>query len=606
MIRLVLFFSFAFSNLNAFAQNKTPNYWKCQDRVSGSWKFGVAPSGCNASTFGEDNYVYDHFSTLVFEDQNNPSSETQSYMENLYSVLRDIARYYYSIRKPQAPPEEIQAWVHAVFAMAHQESFWSHYRQASDGKLKQMRGDYGHGHGLVQVDDRWHFVEVNQGIGWDIIQNLKYGLEQFYSGWEKIKSQSCYSRTPNWENQARGAYSYYNGGPSKTCRWSNPGDRWAQNDRGYLEKYQGQTWQRYISDTEKPAPINSVCYFEENFPCETQEGDDSALLPGINYAYKGQICIVSEQKFKCLEGTRNLACMVQKYAHTEYTLVELSDEQNINLPIERLNRHDVCPQAIEGIYPVGSFITVNKNINVRQTPGGGWISTTAKGDSFQVLDFQINPNGNLERYYLIKSNDQYGYVYAGSDQDWNNWVSTSTQNAPESTIPTPMQKYIELLQPTSWYDGRFTEPQGSLTAGTIFSNEGLTVIGDENQVYIQTKIDQQDAFIYLGQTRPQVNVASFYKESIPQSPIESPTMPQTFHLTSDQYYRYLKTCADIECKNTEYWAIGKKLEDLCSTYECDYKEDSLEKIEQQNEWIKVKIIRSGATGWINSNSLEAL
>ena len=74
-----------------------------------------------------------------------------------------------------------------------------------------------------------------------------------------------------------------------------------------------------------------------------------------------------------------------------------------------------------------------------------------------------------------------------------------------------MQKYIELLQPTSWYDGRFTEPQGSLTAGTIFSNEGLTVIGDENQVYIQTKIDQQDAFIYLGQTCPQVNVASFTK-----------------------------------------------------------------------------------------------
>ena len=43
--------------------------------------------------------------------------------------------------------------------------------------------------------------------------------------------------------------------------------------------------------------------------------------------------------------------MVQKYAHTEYTLVELSDEQNINLPIERLNRHDVCPQTIEGSIP---------------------------------------------------------------------------------------------------------------------------------------------------------------------------------------------------------------------------------------------------------------
>ena len=115
-----------------------------------------------------------------------------------------------------------------------------------------MRGDYGHGHGLVQVDDRWHFVEVNQGIGWDIIQNLKYGLEQFYSGWEKIKVSPAIHEHLTGRIKP-GSILLLQWGPSKTCRWSNPGDRWAQNDRGYLEKYQGQTWQRYISDTEKPA-----------------------------------------------------------------------------------------------------------------------------------------------------------------------------------------------------------------------------------------------------------------------------------------------------------------------------------------------------------------
>ncbi len=107
-----------------------------------------------------------------------------------------------------------------------------------------MRGDSGHGHGMMQIDDRWHFARINEGKGWQIFENLLYAMEIFYAEWQNAAQASCIADPENWQERSRAAYSAYNGGPSQICRWyQSP----AWQDEGFLEKYEARSWLNYIA-----------------------------------------------------------------------------------------------------------------------------------------------------------------------------------------------------------------------------------------------------------------------------------------------------------------------------------------------------------------------
>src|SRR6185503_16455432 len=101
------------------------------------------------------------------------------------------AIYYIKKRRPTVSTTESNWWVTAVLATASHESYWSHYRKASDAKIKLMRGDVGHGHGMMQIDDRTHFPAVENGTAWNLIGNLIYAMDILYPSWVKAPSQSC-------------------------------------------------------------------------------------------------------------------------------------------------------------------------------------------------------------------------------------------------------------------------------------------------------------------------------------------------------------------------------------------------------------------------------
>lgn len=234
----------------------------CVDPVGGMWAFGQAPRGCGLPESIQLNVIASRYGRLIFDETNSFSEERTSYTQNMFSFLREAADYYIDQRREYVSDEERVAWRRTVMAAAHQESYWSQYRiSAKDEQLKFMRGDYGFGHGILQIDERWHSSMVNNARGVDLVTGTMYALDELFQAWERAPKASCV-REGNFEDRARAAYAVYNGGPSKRCRWINPDDKWARNDKGFLEKFQAQSWMRYVSQPNAKSPVDIECIVE--------------------------------------------------------------------------------------------------------------------------------------------------------------------------------------------------------------------------------------------------------------------------------------------------------------------------------------------------------
>ena len=119
----------------------------------------------------------------------------------------------------------------------------------------------------MQIDDRWHFTAINNGKGWQLIDNLIYALEIYYSEWQRAAQAWCVSSADAWRARSRSAYSAYNGGPSQICRWADPDSMWVGFDRAFADKYDFQAWTSYVSDASAASPINVICLVEGNEVC---------------------------------------------------------------------------------------------------------------------------------------------------------------------------------------------------------------------------------------------------------------------------------------------------------------------------------------------------
>ncbi|WP_303907996.1 hypothetical protein [Thiohalomonas denitrificans] len=224
------------------------DWWKCPELLDGSWAFGRVPYGCDVEEFGSTRVVRSDYRAYIFDDEEPRDGERIRYMGELYPFLADEAAAYIRSRRPEVSDLEVENWQHAVYTTAHQETFWTHYREASTyrGRLLTMvRGDAGHGHGLMQIDDRYHTDAIGSGKGWRLDDNLIYALDIYYEGWQRAPGEWCVGSADQWMARARSAYSAYNGGPGEICRWMDSTHTWARNDEGFYDKYTGKEWEYY-------------------------------------------------------------------------------------------------------------------------------------------------------------------------------------------------------------------------------------------------------------------------------------------------------------------------------------------------------------------------
>lgn len=507
---LVGIFGLLLSSL-VLAQNNTPENWKCFNRVGGDWVFGIAPYGCDARTFGSDSRAFTNYTPVIYQQAQSASMERSRYMQELHSLLRDTAIYFIRSRKSSVSQTEVDMFVSATLAIAHQESFWSHYRVATqDNRLKMMRGDFGHGHGLMQLDDRWHYLAANQGKGWELVSNILYSLDEYYAAWQRAPSSSCVSSASNWRSRTRAAYSAYNGGPSQICRWTNPNHTWARNDKGFLQKYDGRAWLAYVGDTSAASTINVKCLAEGGSFCPPNAGGD--WLQKLMLISDGSACVFDGEGLHCIEDMRHSACLVSVGDFDSTQLVRVDSSAIDGIANTRYDPHTLCRNNIAGLMPVTSSLrTLTKN-TLRSTPGGDFIREVPAGTVLQVLDFSVTNNRALNRFYRVKFQGAVGYIWGGNAQDHANWLQSTTSKASEASEPT-FGDWVRVVPNLNFRQ----TPGGTLLAtipqGTEVLVKGVVGQDTNNALFLHTEYNGKDGYIYAGSLYPQSSSAAWVQRT---------------------------------------------------------------------------------------------
>jgi hypothetical protein len=574
----------------AFAQNPTPDFWSCDNRVGGEWNFGRAPYACDIDALGDPAAVADVYADVLFQDQKSRTSERSRYMRVLQTVLRDMAEVYLQQRKPTASVAEKQAFERALYTLAHSESFWSHYRLATDNKIKIMRGDFGHGHGIMQVDDRWHFNAIKDGEAWDLTYNMTYGLNIFFNEWQRAASAWCVPDPNDWEKRTRSAWAAFNGGPSRLCRWTDPNDRWARNDKNFYDKYKSQSYDRYIDNYEKASVLNVRCLMSEN-PSQCKiDVDDPASLEGLLLKMgDSRSCILKSGSLHCMRSSRNTMCLERQVGVSTRESVDLSEEDIADFQLVSDSRMtDLCLQQVPGLYRVGDTITLNKNINFRRTPGGFRLATAPEGSSVMIVDFEVRDFASGDRYYKFQYDGEFGYVYAGDDNDYADWAEVSVEQEPEIEFVAAAGDNIQVTAP--WGINLRQSIGGELIErvpnGTVLEVLAVEIQRDSLNAYYQVRFNGRAGYIYGGQSFPEVTYRNW---AVVEE--ESETL---FALKDDLYYRYLLDCGSYSCEVKNVRLLSSRLMP---------EPDKVSVVTQDGEWLQVRLQGNGNTGWIRSQDL---
>lgn len=243
---------------------RTPSYYKCSGRVAGDWSLGLYPSGCDASSFIADSVIWNSYRPLVLDERSNLATERARYAQEMNALLREASQNYLRRRNPNVSSTELAWWTLAIQTVANQESGWSHYR-FSQGRLKMMRGDSGHGHGLMQIDDRGHFPAIQNGTAANLMGNLTYAFDLYYRLWQAAPSKGCVRSPSNYEARLRAAWSAYNSG-SNFCRWQTR-SRDHQKDEQLYAKFRARPWTSFVGDPDRRSSINVDCLIDHPQGC---------------------------------------------------------------------------------------------------------------------------------------------------------------------------------------------------------------------------------------------------------------------------------------------------------------------------------------------------
>ena len=502
-----------FNSSLAFA---TADYYRCTNVEGGEWNYGRTPQVCSANVFGDDRVVEANFDPVVFDDILNRTTERSRYMNELHAMIRDASIYYIKKRKPAVSQEEITWWTLGIMTTASQESYWSHYRQTSDRRLKMMRGDVGHGHGMMQVDDRAHFNAIQQGIGWNLASNMAYAMDIFFAAWERAPSQSCVGSATNYTSRIRAAWAAYNGGPSRLCRWTNPNDAWARNDQNFYDQLRNKRWLNFIANPDKASLVNIVCLMEnrENCSANSPEPVQEKMNHQVLYrAVDGRSCILVDEQAHCVKEERDRICLKALENVPINEAVAVTDETlNRYRPVLH-DRHELCSSLESSLIRVGSQIELVTTINLRATPGGGLLDTIPSGKVFESLDFELRNSPTNDRYYKVQYNNKLGYIFAGNAQTHASWVIPHDSTKEVATTVAKMGQFIEIMAP-SGINVRET-PGGVLMTAVPRSARvqvyETVVRGTSNEIYYKISFNGRIGYIYSGVLLPKDTVLSWTK-----------------------------------------------------------------------------------------------
>lgn len=539
------------------AYTPTPNDWACTNKVGGTWTHGRAPSPCDASAFGPDSFVRGNYTGVIFSDAAaSLVDERKRYMQAMYPAIRDASDRYLRSRKPAVSARELEAFQRGTFALLRQETFWSHYRDAqlAAGQpwlLKMMRGDSGHGHGMMQVDDRYHFVQLQEGKGWNMMQNFTYAIDIYYAAWEAAPAACLGGVTvptgttaeidAYWRGRARSAWSAYNGGPTKVCRWQNTADPNVAKDNGYRDNYDNRLWLVDVADLNKAAGIDVNCLMDNGPQCPVPVGGN--VEPGKLLQVGSAACVLVGGALECVDDVRDAACLAGRASFDEASITPVYVSQTAGYARVDHNRHQLCRAQVPGLQSLASAIATLQPLDLRSAPDGMVLGQVPVG-AYQVLDFMVRGAQQQQRLYRIRASingaTTDGWIDAG---DAGNHATKAVGAAP--TGPGTLAYAGDWVKVVPNLNMRAT-PGGALLvaipAGTAVQVKEVFGTASANNLYYRVEVTHTDGvlregWIFAGNLYPASTLANW------TLPTAAPSAQKHAHCPNGtRYDHHLRQC----------------------------------------------------------------
>lgn len=564
------------------------DWWQCSSRKGGDWTYGRAPSICLVDHMQTQASVKNQYAPVLFDDRQSRSGERRRYMTQLNAFAKEVAKYYLTKRKPRVSQAELQAFTKGLLTLMQQETVWSHFRASSDQLVRYMRGDSGHGHGLMQVDDRSHQTVLLQGKGVDLANNMIYGLDVFYAAWQRAPSQSCVHGEDDYDNRIRAAWAAYNGGPSRLCRWTSTSGTYAHHDQQFYSKLKNQSFKSYITNENLKSDLNVSCLVEGTRPCANTGNKPIEVQPeqGQLYQVDSMYCLWGDS-LECVNQLSDVSCLELEKGRS-LKVQGLVDKETIkNKPMVERDRNQLCQDNVDGLYEVSQVIELKKNINIRKSPGGERLATASQNYKTKVVDFVVTSSQDQKRYYKINFNGVLGYVYAGDSQSYFSWAVRRDDSQVQHPVMASIGEDIKVVAEQG-INLRQT-PGGSyllrVPNGVVLSVQDRVVRGSQNYLYYQVLFKGKLGYVYSGYLKNENSIESWTRVQRDQ---------QTLSLKSGLSYRYLKTCPQADC---DFSAQALKENSQL---------DQVQIVKQEQDWSYVTTMDASKKGWIRTEDLQAL
>jgi hypothetical protein len=404
----------------------------------GGW--GALDLGCDADQFGDISRIESIYPAFVYN-RRVPDADYQAhitkYITNMNSIIREVAKDYYLQRVPDAKPATLRAWMRAAVAVGAHESMLSHYRIAGDGRYKLMTGDHLVSHGVMQVNQEYH-ANKELDSSFDLVGNIVGGLDTYFVEWNRAINSSCFNtangKNPSletiFENRARSAYSAYNGGPGRLCRYTDRGNKWKGNDEKFFDSYHNRPYMKYVSDENQAPPVNVKCLMNGDDLCAMAKPARDKYVKSRPLVFPdGKTCLTADgTNYECATDMRVFSCLAKIDPDVLDNDPLKMDKPPTFAKIHTISdREPLCKKAVQGLIDVGSMIVLRKEILLRESVGGSPIGNTKIGRIYQVQDYDLRLGGKTERYYKIKtSGGTEGWIYGGDDQDRDEWLQVAS------------------------------------------------------------------------------------------------------------------------------------------------------------------------------------
>ncbi len=509
---------------------------ECGAKDLGTWNWGEAPSGCEASRFGETARIKFVYHDFVFDRTASSQDEhRKDYVTSIHALLRDLSTEYIKAKKPDAQPDEVKAFVEAIEAVAHQETYWSHYRIGKDGRYKLMTGDQNISHGMMQINQKYH-ASKGRDNSFDIVGNVGFGIEHFYAKWEMATKAKCIYRVKNQKrdqtllNITRAAYSAYNGGSDAICRWTNPEHPWAKNDKNYYNKLSGKTWSEWVRNEDHKLAIDLACIRSDDDLCAIAKPRNGESLSGRPLLLDdGSTCLLSDAgRLECASDLRvfkSLAALAPELTSSGALKISRSDSSISKLPrINHENRMALLKAANLKFAVIGDVIVPESNLPLLGAIGGAPIAILKKGTGFQVLDVELSLDAKAIRYYKVRLNAKTeGWVESGTAETTDSLLAIHSKAFGDvgknviawvpytgATVQVVKNEGIKLLVAPETKTVR-AEVKGQLSKGETAYVEEVQILGSANEIWLKVRRAQDTGYVFAGRTYPSSTTQEWFK-----------------------------------------------------------------------------------------------